>query len=408
MKQKIEKNISRIVKDEVLKHIVQFGSFTIPDIVENTGISATTIAKYVNELQEDRILIVQDTIKTERRGRRPILYGMRPDANYFVGVDINMSSLTLGLMDISGKMLRISNDDSFRFANSYNKFEDICMSVEKFIQESGCEISSICFSIGGRVNTVKGTCASHFNFEEHGDTPLADVLSQCFGCKVFIENDTKAITYGEYMSLKDNSIQNFLYVNIGWGLGLGVIIDGKQLTGANGYAGEFGHMPFYDNDVICHCGKKGCIETEASGSAINRKLVQHIMNGEQSMLSERVLKGNQLTIQEILYAAEKEDPLCIDLISQTGTELGRHLAGMISLFNPDTIMIGGTLSKAAAYYFLHPLSASVRKYSLKLLSRDVSIMTSKLGDNAGIIGACFVARSRVFMDIISGQGSALF
>lgn len=402
MKQNIEKNISRIIKNEVLNHIVQSGTFTIPDIVENTGISATTIAKYVNELQDDNILIVQDTVKTVRRGRRPILYGIRPDASYFVGVDIKASSLTLGLMDISGKMLSIVNDDSFRFDDSYAKYEEICVAVGRFIKESGRCISCICVTVGGRVNTVKGTCASHFNFEDNGEVPIADVLSERFGCKVIIENDTKAITYGEYMSMKDKTIRNFLYVNIGWGLGLGVIIDGKQLTGANGYAGEFGHMPFYDNDVICHCGKKGCIETEASGSAINRKLVQRIKNGEQSILAPRVLKGQQLTIQEILYAAEKEDPLCVDLISQTGTELGRHLAGMINLFNPEMIMIGGTLSKAAAYYFLHPLSASVRKYSLKLLSRDVTLLTSSLGDDAGIVGACFVARNSVLSRIMNG------
>lgn len=401
MAQKIEKNISRIVKNEVLGHIMRYGSFTIPDIVEKTGISATTVAKYVFDLQMDNILVVQDTVKTEHRGRRPMLYGIRPDSNYFVGVDIKHSSLTIGLMDISGRMLKIVNDESYRYENSISTYEDICLSVENFIKESGHAITSICFTIGGRVNSALGTSYSQFHFEEFGDTPLADVLSDRFGCKVFIENDTKAMTYGEYLALGDENIKNLLYVNIGWGLGLGIVVDGKQLHGANGYAGEFGHMPFYENNILCHCGKKGCIETEVSGSAINRKLVQRIKSGEQSILTNRVMRGEPLTTQDILYAAEKEDPLCADLISQTGAELGRHLAGMINLFNPDCIMIGGTLSKAASYYFLHPLSASVRKYSLKLISRDVKLRTSILGDNAGVTGACYVARNRVFMDVIN-------
>lgn len=400
MSHKIEKNISRIVKNEVLSHIMNYGSFTIPDIVGKTGISATTVAKYVFDLQLDNIIVVKDTVKTDHRGRRPLLYGIRPDSNYFVGVDIKNSSLTLGLMDISGKMLKIVNDDTFRFENLYSKLEDICVSVEKFIQESEHPISSICFTLGGRVNSKLGTSASHFDFEEFGDTPLAEILSHRFGCAVFLENDTKAMTYGEYLALGNGDVKNFLYVNIGWGLGLGIVVDGKQLHGASGYSGELGHVPFYDNNVLCHCGKKGCIETEVSGNAIYRKIVERIRNGEQSILSNRVLRGDRLTIQDILYGAEKEDPLCADLISQTGTELGRHLAGLINLFNPDCIMIGGTLSQAASYYFFHPVSASIRKYSLKLISRNVAIMTSRLGEDAGVTGACYVARNRIFMDLI--------
>lgn len=399
---KIDKNISRIVKNEVLRHIINYGSFTIPEIVEKTGISATTVAKYVFDMQMDNILVVQDTVKADHRGRRPLLYGIRPDSNYFVGVDIKNSSLTIGLMDISGKMLKLVNDDSFRLENTYSKLEEVCVSVEKFIEESDLAITSICFTLGGRVNTSLGTSASIFNFEEFGDTPLAEVLSHRFGCRVFIENDTKAMTYGEFLALGDSDIKNFLYVNIGWGLGLGIVVDGKQLHGASGYAGELGHVPFYDNNVLCHCGKKGCIETEVSGSAINRKLVEHIKNGEQSILSNRVLRGESLAMQDILYAAEKEDPLCADLISQTGAELGRHLAGMINLLNPECIMIGGTLSRAASYYFFHPVSASIRKYSLKLISRNVSILTSRLGEDAGVVGACYVARNRVFRDVIGG------
>lgn len=401
MQRKIEKNISRLVKNEVLRHVMEHGTFTIPDIVGKTGISATTVAKYVFDMQQDNILTVQDTVKTDHRGRRPLLYGIKPDSKHFIGVDIKNSSMSIGLMDISGKMIKIVTDDKFRFENVFSKFEEICLAVENFIRNEGETITSICFTIGGRVNTFLGTSASHFNFEELGDSSLADFLSSRFGCKVIIENDTKAMTYGEFLSLTDKNVRNFLYVNIGWGLGLGIVVDGKQLHGASGYAGEFGHMPFYGNNVICHCGKKGCVETEVSGSAISRKLISHIRNGEQSVLSSRVLKGDTPTIQDILHAAEKEDPLCVELVSQTGSELGRHLAGLINLFNPDCIMIGGTLSRAATYYFFHPMSASIRKYSLKLISRNVSVVPSVLGDNAGVTGACYVARNRIFSEIIS-------
>lgn len=98
----------------------------------------------------------------------------------------------------------------------------------------------------------------------------------------------------------------------------------------------------YNNNILCHCGKKGCIETEVSGRAIHRKLIERINNGESSVLSRKVRKGAVITTNDIIEAAEREDPLCIELISQTGTELGHQLAGLINLFNPEIIIIAAT------------------------------------------------------------------
>jgi predicted NBD/HSP70 family sugar kinase len=253
----------------------------------------------------------------------------------------------------------------------------------------------ITFNLSGRVNTEKGTSASLFNFEETKETPLSQLLTERFGKEVFIMNDTKAMAFGEYLNLNDR-YKNMLYINAGWGLGLGIVINGELYYGKDGYSGEFGHNPGYNNNILCHCGKKGCIETEVSGSAISRKIIERIRKGESSVLSDIVETKEALTPKDIIGAVEKEDPLTIDIVSQTGNELGRHLAGLLNIFNPEIIVIGGSLSCIPSVYFLKQIEVTIYKYSLRLMSQNVPIVYSTLGNNAGVIGACMVARSRSF------------
>ena len=165
--------------------------------------------------------------------------------------------------------------------------------------------------------------------------------------------------------------------------------------GKSGFSGEFGHVNAFDNEIICHCGKKGCLETEASGSALHRTLLERIRMGENSILSNRAKTDNTLTLDEIITAVNKEDLLCIEIVEEIGQKLGKQIAGLINIFNPELVIIGGTLSLTGDY-ITQPLKTAVRKYSLNLVNKDSVIMTSKLKDKAGIVGACMLARSRMF------------
>ena len=178
---------------------------------------------------------------------------------------------------------------------------------------------------------------------------------------------------------------------------MGIIIDGKLYKGKSGFAGEFGHTPAYDNEIICHCGKKGCLETEASGSAMYRKLVERHNNGEKSYLSDRIEKGQEIALEHIIEAINHEDVLCIELAEELGYKLGKNIAGLINIFNPELVIIGGILSQLGDYVLL-PLKTAVRKHSLNLVNKDTTIKLSSLKDRAGIVGACVTARSRVFVD----------
>lgn len=168
----------------------------------------------------------------------------------------------------------------------------------------------------------------------------------------------------------------------------------EGIHGKSGFSGEFGHVNVFDNEILCHCGKKGCLETEASGSALHRILLERIGKGESSILSKRTIE-NPPTLDEIITAVNKEDLLCIEIVEEIGQKLGRQIAGLISIFNPELVIIGGTLSSTGDY-IVQPIKTAIRKYSLNLVNKDATVTVSKLKDKAGVVGACMLARSRMF------------
>ena len=148
--------------------------------------------------------------------------------------------------------------------------------------------------------------------------------------------------------------------------------------------------------LFATAAKKGCLETEASGSALHRILLERIQNGENSILSNRIGDiNNPITLDEIIASVNKEDLLCIEIVEEIGQKLGKQIAGLINLFNPELVIIGGTISLTGDY-ITQPIKTAVRKYSLNLVNKDSAIVTSKLKDRAGIVGACMLARSRMF------------
>ena len=265
-----------------------------------------------------------------------------------------------------------------------------------FLQKVSVEkdkILNINVNLSGRVNPDLGYSYSIFNFDER---PLTDVISEKVGgYRVSIDNDTRAMIYGEYMQGVVKGEKNIIFINVSWGLGMGIIIDGKIYKGKSGFSGEFGHNFGYENEIICHCGKKGCIETEVSGAALHRILLEHINNGENSIISNTKKNLEDLTLDDIIDAVNKEDLLCIELVEEIGVKLGRHVAGLINIFNPELVIIGGALSRTGDY-LTQPITTAIRKYTLNLMNRDSVIVESKLKERAGIIGACMLSRSKLF------------
>ena len=384
-----------LLKKKIITYYMHNGGSTIPDLARELELSVPTVTKFINEMYDDGYINAYGKLETSS-GRHPSLYGLNPESGYFIGVDIKRFALNIGLINFKGEMMELKMDIPYKFRNTMEALEELCVLIREFIRETGIDdrkILNISVNISGRVNPESGYSFSTFNFSER---PLAEILKEKIGYSVCIDNDTRAMTYGEHVQGCVNGEKNILFVNISWGLGIGIVIDGKIYTGKSGFSGEFGHINAFDNEILCHCGKKGCLETETSGSALYRILLERIAGGENSILSERVTEtGNPLTLDEIITAVEKEDLLCIEIVEEIGQKLGRQIAGLISIFNPELVIIGGTLSLTGDY-IIQPIKTAVRKYSLNLVNKDAVIIPSKLKSKAGVVGACMLARSRVF------------
>jgi predicted NBD/HSP70 family sugar kinase len=238
---------------------------------------------------------------------------------------------------------------------------------------------------------MTGYSYSYFISEEK---PIRDILEDALGKAVSVENDSRGMTYGEYMSGISGDAGTVLFLNVGWGLGMGMVLDGKLFHGKSGFSGEVGHFPLLDNHQICRCGKVGCLETGASGLALQRLIEERLKEGRPSMLSKPFKEGVPLTLNDILDAIEKEDVTAIECVEEVGATLGRAIAGLINIFNPDMVIIGGRLS-VAERYLMPPLKITVNKLSLNLVNSDTVIKVSRLGKTAGAIGASLLAKSRL-------------
>lgn len=400
MKQHLLKEIeigtkNALQKKRIITHYIYNGSSTITDLAKEMDLSVPTVTKFITEMCEEGYINDYGKLETSG-GRHPSLYGLNPESGYFIGVDIKQFAINIGLINFKGDMVELKMNIPYKFENTPEGLETLCKLVSSFIKKLSIDaekILNININISGRVNPESGYSFSQFNFEER---PLAEILTERIGYKVTIDNDTRAMTYGEYLKGCVKGEKDVIFVNVSWGLGIGIIIDGKIYTGKSGFSGEFGHTNVFDNEIICHCGKKGCLETEASGSALHRILFERIRNGESSILSERIaMKNSVVTLDEIIAAVVKEDVLCIEIVEEIGQKLGKQIAGLINIFNPELVIIGGTLS-VAGDYLTQPIKTAVRKFSLNLVNKDSSIQTSKLRDRAGIVGACMLARSRMF------------
>ena len=185
-----------------------------------------------------------------------------------------------------------------------------------------------------------------------------------------------------------------LYLHLGLGVAIGIVVGGKLFYGKNGFAGEFGHIPFFDNEKICFCGKKGCLETEVSGLAIEEKMSELIRSGANSILRPKYESGETIHINDIINAARNDDNLSIELIEEAGEKIGKAVAILINIFNPETVIVGGNLAAAGDYIML-PLKSATNKYSLNLVYKDTKFRLSKMSDNAPAWGVAMLIRNQV-------------
>lgn len=380
------------IKKAVIAYFSRYGNATIADLKTQLSLSTPKIIDVLNDLVE--FGLVKDYGKQESSGgRKPNVYGLVNGAGYFLGVDIKNDHLKFAILDLQKNLVSFKDKVPYEASNTEKGLNELCNIILGFIKESSLpkdKLLGIGISLFGRINQISGKSHNLFNFYNE---PLDGVLSQKLDMRVFIENDSRAMCYGEFARGVVTTEKDMLFLNIDYGLGVGIIINGSLYYGKSGFSGEFGHVPAFDNEIMCRCGKKGCLETEVSGWALLNQFKQRIDKGSASILSDKYKEGN-LEIDDILEAIYNDDVLAIELVAEMGGKLGRSMASLINIFNPELVVLGGKLT-AAGENLLLPLKTALRKYSSSLVNNDTQIKITELNEQAGVWGACLLARNRV-------------
>jgi predicted NBD/HSP70 family sugar kinase len=384
---------NKLLKRQIINYLDSADNATIADLTRELNISAPKITSLVTDLIQDGL--IKDYGKVDSTGgRKASVYGLVAESCFFIGVDIKRYYINIGLIDFKKNLVTVEEKIPYNLENSMAAYEKLITIITDFIANAPVpreKILSMGINLSGRVNHTTGYSYSFFHFHEE---PLSQTIEKQTGIRTFLENDSKAMSYGEFCSGIVRNEKNVLFVNIDYGVGLGILIDGKLYYGKSGFSGEFGHIPFFNNEIICHCGKKGCLETEASGTALLRMFEQKIEQGSSSLLVKKGKATGELRLAHIIEAAKAEDVLSIELIAEIGEKIGRGLAVLINIFNPELVILGGTLAETGDYIRL-PAKSALNKYSLNLVSGDTELKMSKLGEKAGVTGGCLIARNKV-------------
>ena len=384
---------SGIMKQQILGLCINDGDFSIAELSKELNASIPTVTRLIGELIDDGF--IEDLGKTGTSGgRRPSIYGLSQSAGYFVGADIRRHHVSIAVTNFKGTLVDYKEDVPFVLEGTEESLRGLAELRKKNTDGLGIERKKVLaygINLTGRVNHETGYSFSYFLGE---DKPLSQVLEKELGAPVFLENDSRAMAYGEYICGEANNEKNMLFINLSWGLGMGMIIDGKLSYGKSGFSGEIGHFPMLNNGQICQCGKIGCLETGASGSALHRIFVEKMKEGKMSLLSSKFPNPDDIDIEDILEALMEEDVLAIECVEEIGAVLGQAIAGLINIFNPELVVIGGRLAIAKDYLML-PIKSAINRHSLIIVSRDTNLKFSKLGKKGGPIGACMLSRSRL-------------
>ena len=221
-------------------------------------------------------------------------------------------------------------------------------------------------------------------------------MKKKFQKPVYILNDAKSACLAEFRFGQANQKKNVLVISMDWGVGLGIIIDGKMHHGTSGFAGEFGHIPLIEDGLLCHCGKRGCLETEASGMALSRKVREGLEAGESSILGQFSKKDlEQMEPEKIIAAANKGDQFAINLLSEIGKNLGKGLAVLIQIFNPELIILEGKFSEAKQFITI-PIQQSINTYCMAQLREKTQVSLSDLGQDSVLLGAVAAVMENIF------------
>lgn len=370
---------------KALLHLYQQGPCTLAKLAEVLRTSVPSATSIIDQLVAEGWVTTIGTA-SGNNGRRPVLFNLNPVGHYVLVVDSNTHGTRLSVVNLLREVIVERSDDTI--LEDQPDFSDFLLSfVTNALIQSGIaksDVIGVGLSLPGLIDSRHGLNLSYPNLGLPGHS-LTAWLEKHWELPVFMMNDTKATVLGEHRFGSGQGKQHALAINIDWGVGLGIIINGEVFQGASGFAGELGHIQVDPNGELCYCGKIGCLDTLTSASSLVKRVQRGVLAGKPTRLAAFGDDPKQITINEVIQAADQGDAFAIDQLHETGYQLGKGLAIAITLFNPEVIIVDGVLAEASLF-ITNSMKQAINKYCLSGFRDDLTIEVTKLDGAAKCLG----------------------
>jgi glucokinase-like ROK family protein len=382
----------------VLAAIRGGSGMTQPLLTQQVGLGRSVVAARIAEL-EAAGLVTQAGMGPSTGGRAPRQLRLRAEAGVVVGADIGATHMNIGIADLAGHVFGSVNepiDIADGPESVLSRVEQIFDRLRAAHPQAG-EVWGVGIGVPGPVEFSTGLPVAPPIMPGWDGYPIRERLSHRFAAPAWVDNDVNLLALGELRSNRhalDNS--DILVVKIGTGIGAGLVSRGRLHRGANGCAGDIGHVAVAEaENVICRCGNSGCLEAVAGGAALAREARRLAESGGSSVMAEMLTAKGSLWADDVTRAAERGDPAARALLAQSGRLVGGTLATLVSFYNPALVVLGGDVVLAGDFV-LAAVREAVYRRSLPLATRTLRIEFSTLGRLAGLTGAVHLVLDELF------------
>lgn len=383
-------------KKNIIGDLYRMGELSKPEICRLTNMTTPTISRIIEELIAEGWVVDQGQ-GASIGGKRPHIFSLNPDAAYIMGVDLGREHLKIAIFNLRKEIIGdIQVFPSLLETHQNNDvlIRDLKTKIEKSLIDLKIprpKIKVAGFSLPGLLDS-DGNSFTYLTFE---DTNIRKVLEEMLKIPVFIDNDSTIMAMAEHAFGAAQGASHALCVNINECIGLGMILNSRPYTGYKGMAGEFGHIRISGPEILCYCGKAGCLETIASGRAIVKAAQTAIDEGKATAIA--TLAQGKVKFADVIRAANQDDIFAIELLQKAGEKTGEALASLIHLFNPELIVIGGEIT-GANEIIISSVRQAIDKYTITRLKNQCEIKTSTLTDQSCILGTLSLVMEHLYYD----------
>lgn len=385
MKAIIEKN--QLLRNGIIKQLYYKGSLSLTEISKLTQKSLPLVTKVVQHLVSGGYVMEQGLARSTG-GRRASLFLLDPQKNkYVISVAMDQFISRMAIYDLQNSVKSDIATLELPLADAPDATDQLVEFIRANISASALDLKDLLgigIGVPGFVNAELGI--SHSYLKTSDGKPLGDYLSEKLELPVFLDNDSSLIALAELRYGAAQGKLNVMVANVGWGTGLGMIVNGQLYRGSSGYAGEFSHIPLSDSDNLCSCGKRGCLEVDTSLLVMTSRAVAAIKAGAATSMRQAVEHTNRNIAEIFLQAAKEHDPLAVSILSEAAFMIGKGLATLIHIMNPECIVLSGR-GAVAGKVMLPPVQQALNEFCIPRIANQTRIVLSELAENAELLAA---------------------